>query len=132
MRYVRTDATTSYSGWLNSAWIIYNPPTSRFFVTDPDSNRIFVLNPSTESVVGTIFVPGAYSIDDTANHTTLYVGTQIGDVYAIDPVNMTQNHAISRRRHRAKGLCGEYRPRDGGWASGATGGQGEIPALTVR
>ena len=89
MRYVRTDAATPYFGWPNLSWIIYNPPTSRLFVTDPYTNRIYVLDPTTESVVGTIMVPGAYGIDDTADHSTLYVGTQIGDVYAIDPVGMT-------------------------------------------
>ena len=89
MRYVRTDAATLYFTWLNSNWIIYNPLTSRFFVTDPDSNRIFVLDASAEAVVGTISVPGAYGIDDTSDHATLYVGTEIGNVYAIDPASMT-------------------------------------------
>ena len=89
MRYVRTDATTAYFGWVNSHWIVYNPPTSRFFVTDPDSSRVFALDARTEQLVGTIMVPGAYGIDDTPDHSTLYVGTQIGDVYKIDPVSMT-------------------------------------------
>ena len=89
MRYVRTDAATPYNLWMNSSWIVYNPPTSRFFVTEPDSNRIFVLDASTETVVGTIIVPGAFGMDDTADHKTLYVGTQIGDIYVIDPVSMT-------------------------------------------
>jgi hypothetical protein len=89
MRYVRTDAATPYDLWMNSSWIVYNPPTSRFFVTEPDSNRVFVLDASAETDVGTIIVPGAFGIDDTADHETLYVGTQIGDVYAIDPVGMT-------------------------------------------
>lgn len=89
MRYVRTDAATPYNLWMNSSWIVYNPPTSRFFVTEPDSNRVFVLDASTEAMVGNISVPGAFGIDDTADHTSLYVGTQIGDVYVIDPVSMT-------------------------------------------
>ncbi|MBZ5564712.1 MAG: hypothetical protein LAP13_20110, partial [Acidobacteriia bacterium] len=89
MRYVRTDAATPYYLWRNSHWIVYNPPTSRFFVTDPYSNRVFVLDAATQSLIGTILVPGAFGIDDTPDHMTLYVGTQIGDVYAIDPVGMT-------------------------------------------
>ena len=129
MRYVRTDATTSYSGWLNSAWIIYNPPTSRFFVTDPDSNRIFVLNPSTESVVGTIFVPGAYSIDDTANHTTLYVGTQIGDVYAIDPVNMTVTMRYLAADIGPKGFAANIVRVMADGRLALLGGQGGIPGV---
>jgi hypothetical protein len=89
MRYVRTDASTLYMAWENSAWIIYNPPTNRFFVTDPDGNRVYALDAATETVVGSIPVPGAFGIDDTPDHSTLYVGTQIGDVYAINPATMT-------------------------------------------
>lgn len=87
-RYVRTDAATPYFAWPNSGWIIYNPPTARFFATDPQSNRIFALDAKTETLAGAILVPGAFGIDDTPDHMTLYVGTQIGDVYAIDPVKM--------------------------------------------
>jgi WD40 repeat protein len=88
-RYVRTDAATEYFLWINSTWIIYNPPTSRFFVTEPDSNRVFAFDAKTETLVGSIIVPGAYGIDDTPDHTALYVGTQIGDVYVLDPVGLT-------------------------------------------
>jgi hypothetical protein len=88
-RYVRTDAATPYFAWLNSHWIVYNPPTSRLFVTDPNSNRVFALDAHTQQLVGTMMVPGAFGIDDTPDHKTLYVGTQIGDVYVIDPVAMS-------------------------------------------
>ena len=70
-RYVRTDAAVPYFAWLNSHWIIYNPPTNRFFVTDPGSSRVFALDASTESVVSQVVVPGAFSIDDTPDHGTL-------------------------------------------------------------
>jgi hypothetical protein len=85
---VRTDAATTYFLWFNSNWIVYNPPTSRFFVTDPTSNQVFALDAHTETVVGSLRVPGAFGIDDTPDHLTLYVGTQIGDVYQIDPVGL--------------------------------------------
>jgi hypothetical protein len=88
-RYVRSDATTEYFAWINQQWIVYNPNTSRFFVTDPFSNQVFVFDAASETEIGTISVPGAYGIDDTPDHTALYVGTLIGDVYAIDPVAMT-------------------------------------------
>ena len=92
-RYVRTDATTEYFTWINQHWIVYNPGTSRFFVTDPISNHIYVLDATSETVVGSISVPGAYGMSDTPDHKTLYVGTLFGDVYAIDPVGMS----VSRR-----------------------------------
>ncbi len=87
-RYVRTDATTEYFLWINSHWIIYNPITNYFYVADPSSNHVMVLDAATETEVGVISVPGAYSIDDTADHTTLWVGTVVGDVYTVDPVAM--------------------------------------------
>ena len=31
-------------------------------------------------------------MDDTPDHTTLYVGTQIGDVYTIDTASLTVTH----------------------------------------
>jgi YVTN family beta-propeller protein len=88
-KYVRTDATTEYFTWINSHWIIYNTPTNDFFVTDPSSNHVMVIDAATETEVAVISVPGAFSIDDTPDHKTLYVGTLIGDLYAIDPVSRT-------------------------------------------
>lgn len=88
-RYVRTDATTEYSQWINSHWVVYSPTTARFFVTDPFSNHVIVMDARSETKIGVISVPGAYGIDDTPDHAALYVGTLIGDVYSIDPVSMT-------------------------------------------
>jgi hypothetical protein len=88
-RYVRTDATTEYFEWVNQHWILYHTATSRYFVTDPSSNQIIVIDGPTHTEIGTIGVPGAFGIDQTPDQTTLYVGTQIGDVYAVDPVAMT-------------------------------------------
>src|SRR5579884_2195882 len=87
-KYVRTDATTEYFASLNPHWIIFNPLTNYLYVADPSSNRITVMDPGSESEVGVISVPGAYSIDDTADHKTLYVGTVIGDLYVVDPIAM--------------------------------------------
>jgi hypothetical protein len=97
--YIRTDATTEYFEWINQRWAIYNPNTSRFFLTDPFSNHVFVFDATSETEIGTISVPGAYAIDDTPDHATLYVGTLIGDVYTIDPValTVTQRYMASKR-----------------------------------
>ncbi len=88
MLYIRTDASTPYFASWNSYWIDFNPTTSRFFVTDPFGNHVFVIDSTTESLVATIMVPGALSIDDSADHKTLYVATEVGDIYTIDPVAM--------------------------------------------
>jgi hypothetical protein len=91
-RYVRTDATTEYFVYANQNWAIYNPNTSRFFVTDPSTSNIFVFDGTTQSEIGVIKVPGAFGIGDTPDHSTLYVGTLIGDVYVLDPEAMTVTH----------------------------------------
>jgi len=91
-RYVRTDAVTEYYQWLNTHWVVYHQATARFFVTDPFSNQVFVFDGSSQKVIGQMTVPGAFGIDDTPDHTTLYVGTLIGDVYSIDPVAMQVKH----------------------------------------
>ncbi len=85
---MRTDATTEYYQFVNSHWIIYNPITNYFYVADPGSNHVMVLDAASETFLGAISVPGAYSIDDTPDHKTLYVGTALGDLYTIDPVSM--------------------------------------------
>jgi hypothetical protein len=92
MRYVRTDAAALYWQWPNPYWMIYNPPTARFFVADPATSRVIALDAATEAAVGSMQVPGAFAIDDTPDHSTLYVGTQIGDIYQIDPVALTVTH----------------------------------------
>jgi len=89
---VRTDATTEYYQWVNSHWIIYNPITNYFYVADPGSNHVMVLDAASETFLGAISVPGAYSIDDTPDHKTLYVGTALGDLYTVDPVSMRVTH----------------------------------------
>jgi DNA-binding beta-propeller fold protein YncE len=87
-RYVRTDATTEYFGWVNQHWILYHAATGRYFVTDPSSNQIIVIDAASQTEIGTIGVPGAFGIDQTPDGTTLWVGTQVGDVYSVDPIGM--------------------------------------------
>jgi hypothetical protein len=87
-RYVRTDAAAEYFLNLNTHWVVYDPPTARFFVTDPGTGTVFVIDSATQKQISTISVPGAYGIDETPDHTTLYIGTIVGDLYSIDPVAM--------------------------------------------
>jgi WD40 repeat protein len=91
-KYVRTDAVTEYFLWLNTHWTVFHQPTSRFFVTDPNGNQVLVMDSLTEKKVASIPVPGAFGIDDTPDHSLLYVGTLLGDVYTIDPVAMQVKH----------------------------------------
>lgn len=88
-KYVRTDAVTEYFGFINRHWSVYNSLTNRLFVSDPSGNHVMVLDPSTRTRIATLDVPGAFGMDDTPDHTKIYVGTLIGDVYTIDPLTLT-------------------------------------------
>jgi len=95
-QYVRTNALWDYA-YLNYSpqpWILYEPGTKRFFASNSTLNRVDVLDAATESKVGEITVPGAWSGDVTPDHTTIYMGTQIGDIYVINPVTMTVTKRI--------------------------------------
>jgi hypothetical protein len=61
-------------------------------VSDTGGNLLHVMDATTEKQIATIPVPGVYGIDITPDNSTIYAGTQIGDVYAIDPVKMTVTH----------------------------------------
>jgi IPT/TIG domain len=69
--------------------ILYDPGTRRFFVSDEFLNRIEVFDAATEMQIGQIDVPAPFVGDETPDHSTIYLGTELGDVYAIDPVSMT-------------------------------------------
>lgn len=89
--YTRTDAVQPYT-------VLFDSANNRFFMSDPGTNQIFVLDASSRRLIGTITVPGAYGMDETPDHSVLYAGTQIGDVYAIDPAKMvvTQRYLASQ------------------------------------
>jgi len=57
-----------------------------------------VYDATTELQVGEITVPGAWMIDQSPDQSTLYVGTQLGDIYEIDPVAMIVTESIPSRQ----------------------------------
>jgi len=128
-RYTRTDSVTEYGFELNANWMVYDPPTKRYFVSDPDGNRIVVMDSTTEKEIGFIAVPGAFGIDEAPDHSVIYAGTQIGDLYAVDPVGMTV-----KRRYQASqvGTNGYHAYSARVLANGKVvllGGQGGIPGV---
>jgi len=81
--YLRTDAVTEYGYWLNFGWTVFDLPTKRFFISDPLGNTITAIDATTQKKIATIAVPGAYSLDESPDHSTIWVGTLIGDIYAV-------------------------------------------------
>ncbi len=130
-RFVRTDAQFDYAflNYFPQQWIIYDPGTKRFFVSNTLLNRVDVFDAGTESLIGEISVPGAWVGDETPDHKTIYMGTQIGDLYEIDPVAITVKARIPAVQIGPAGFA-IYEARvmaDGRLA--VLGGQGGIPAV---
>jgi len=90
VRYIQTDTQwdTGFLSFFPQRLILYDPGTKLFFLSDPSLNLVDVIDPTSEQKVAEIPVPGAFVGDETPDNKTIYVGTQIGDVYQIDPVGM--------------------------------------------
>jgi len=91
VRYIQTDTLWDIT-WLNffsQPLILFDSATDRFFVSDTSLNRVEVIDASTETKIGDIPVPGAFVGDISPDHSTIYLGTQVGDLYEIDPVAMS-------------------------------------------
>jgi len=130
-RYLRTDAQWDY-GFINffpQQWIIYDPATKRFFANNTTQNRIDVFDATTESQIAEIPIPGPWVSDETPDHSIIYVGTQLGDVYTVDPVAMVVTNRIPSIQIGPTGYP-TYEVR--ALADGRLvllGGQGGIPAV---
>ena len=86
---VRTDALTPYTSFPPPNYLIYHAATNRFFSTDAVLNQLNVVNASTQTLTTTLTIPGAFGIDQAPDGSVLYVGTMVGDLYVVDPVQLT-------------------------------------------
>jgi YVTN family beta-propeller protein len=128
-KYVRTDSATDYGVALNEGWTVYDSATRRFYVTDTSENLLHVIDATTEKQIATIPVPGVYGIDITPDNSTIYAGTQIGDVYAIDPVKMTVTHRYMAAQIGAYGYQAYAVHVLANGSLVLLGGQGGIPSV---
>lgn len=129
--YLRTDAQWigSFLQFAPQKWIIYNSLTHRFFASSTFLNRVDVIDAGTRQLVGTIPVPGAFVGDETPDHTAIYMGTQVGDVYKIDPVTMQVVQRFPSIQIGPTGFAAfEVRVLADGRLA-LLGGQGGIPAV---
>jgi hypothetical protein len=111
--------------------LLYNPATKRFFVADAEQNHVLVYDATVESQVADIVVPGAWALDQSQDQKIVYVGTQVGNIYLIDPVAMTVTQVIPASAIGPSGYP-TYAVRalaDGRLA--LLGGQGGFQRLTV-
>jgi hypothetical protein len=129
--YLRTDTQwdVSFLAFAPQRLILYHAPTRRFFSSSTFLNRVDVIDANTQQVVGEIPVPGAFAGDETPDHSAIYIATQVGDVYKIDPVAMKITQRFPAVQIGPTGFAA-YQVRvmaDGRLA--VLGGQGGIPAV---
>jgi len=128
-KYVRTDSATEYFGFINRHWSLFNPLSNRLFVADTTGNHVMVLDPLTRTRIATLNVPGAFGMDDTPDHTKIYVGTLVGDVYTIDPVAMTVTGRFLGSQIGALGFQGSIALVLNDGRVALLGGPGGIPSV---
>jgi len=86
---VRTDALTPYNSFPPPNYLIYHAASNSFFSTDAYLNQLNVVDAATHALKTTLTIPGAFGLDQAADGSVLYVGTMLGDLYVVDPINLT-------------------------------------------
>jgi hypothetical protein len=89
--YARTDATSAADnpfGEPHHRRIAYDPANKHVFVANRAMNRVDVFSSVDQSRVTQISIPGASSADLSADGTTVWVGTSLQQVVAIDVTSL--------------------------------------------
>jgi len=85
--YARTDSTSASDdpfGEPHHRHIAYDPANKHFFVANRAMNRVEVFSTASQSSVAQISIPGASSADISADGSTVWVGTALEEIVAID------------------------------------------------
>jgi hypothetical protein len=86
-RFVENDfvsAVDTPPGQPHRRHIVFDAANQRFYVANLAMNRVEVFSASTPAMQTTITVPGASSVDLSADGSTLWVGTNLEQILAID------------------------------------------------
>jgi len=92
--YARTDATSAADnpfGEPHHRHVAYDPANKHVFVANRAMNRVDVFSSVDQSRVAQISIPGASSADLSADGTTIWVGTSLQRVVAIDVASLHSN-----------------------------------------
>ncbi len=85
---VPTDALTPYTSFPEPNYLLYHAASNRFFSTDAYLNQLNVVDAATHLLKTTLAIPGAFGIDQSPDGSVLYIGTTMGDLYTVDPINL--------------------------------------------
>ena len=86
---LRADSITPYNSFPPPNYTIYHAATQRFFASEPFMDRVYVVDAVKRTLAATLTIPGAFGLDQAPDGSVLYVGTMLGDLYVVDPVNLT-------------------------------------------
>jgi len=86
---LRADTLVPYYGFPPPNYTVYHAATQRFFSTEPYLSRLYVVDATAKKLTATLTIPGAFGLDQAPDGSVLYVGTMLGDLYVVDPVQLT-------------------------------------------
>lgn len=86
---LRADTLTPYYGFPPPNYTVYHAATQRFFCTEPYLSHLNVVDAASRKLTATLTIPGAFGLDQAPDGSVLYVGTMLGDLYVVDPVQLT-------------------------------------------
>jgi IPT/TIG domain len=89
--FARTDSTTVLDdppGEPHHRHIVYDPANKHLFVANSTMNRVEVFSTTDASRVAQIQVPGASSADLSADGATVWIGTVLEQIVAIDTISL--------------------------------------------
>jgi hypothetical protein len=131
IRYIQTDTQwdATFFNFFPQVLILYHSKTHRFFVSDTYLNQVVVIDARTETIIARIPVPGAFGGDISPDQSTIYMGTQVGDLYEIDPVAMAVKARIPALQIGPTGFATYEVQVMGDGRLALLGGEGGIPAV---
>ncbi len=112
-RYLRTDTfadSNTLTAYPQQNFAIYDSATRRFFLADPRLNVLIAFDAVRETEIARIAIPGALSMDLSPDHSILWVGTQVADLYKVDPVGLSVTERIRASEIGPNGLQA-FQPR---------------------
>jgi hypothetical protein len=101
--YARTDSTSASDdpfGEPHHRHIAYDPANKQVFIANRALNRVDVFSTATQSPAAQISIPGASSADLSADGSTVWIGTALEQIVAIDTASLRTN-----RRYSLAGLA---------------------------
>lgn len=96
--YARTNATSAADapfGEPRHRHIGYDPANKHIFIANRAMNRVEVFSTASQTRIAQVSVPAASSADLSADGATVWIGTALNEIVAIDPASLTIKNRYS-------------------------------------